>query len=97
MASAQEVKRYLAYWFQLGKKVVVRNGQTTLLPENVVVGNGYSDEFEQIWQYILSCDSGDCYLEGTCQTIADLLTSKWDIEACARCQMPVPLFNVGLP
>lgn len=97
MASAQQVKRYLAYWFQLGKKIIVCNGTTALLPEKIITGNRYSQEFEEIWEYIISPDSKDCYLEGTVQTIAELLTPKWDIDPCARCQMPVPMFNVGLP
>lgn len=35
MATKQEVKEYLAYWFQLGKKVVVGNGKATFLPQPV--------------------------------------------------------------
>lgn len=97
MASEQQVKRYLAYWFQLGKRVFIRNGQTALFPKQVIVGDRYSQEFEQMWQQILLPESGDCYLEGTPQTIAELLTSKWDIEPCSRCEMPVPLINVGMP
>ncbi len=97
MASEQQVKRYLAYWFQLGKQVVIHNGQTIIRPQRVIAGERYSEEFEQLWQYLLSPESGDSYLEATPQTIAELLTSKWDIEPCARCDMPVPMFNVGIP
>jgi hypothetical protein len=97
MASEQQVKRYLAYWFQLGKKVVLHNGQSAVLPQPVIVGDRYSDEFEAIWQKILSPDSGDCHLEGTVETIAELLTPKWDVLPCARCDMPVPMINVGMP
>lgn len=97
MASEQQVKRYLAYWFQLGKKVVIRNGQSQLLPKPVIAGDRYSDQFESIWQEIISPDSGDCYLEGTKETIAELLTPKWEIDPCARCEMPVPMIKVGLP
>ncbi len=97
MASEQQVKRYLAYWFQLGKKVVIRNGDSAVLPQSVIAGNRYSDEFESIWQLILSPESGDCYLEGTRERIADLLTPKWIIEPCVRCDMPVPMINIGLP
>ncbi len=96
MASEQQVKRYLSYWFQLGKKVVIRNGEATLRPQLVFAGDRYSDEFESIWQRILSPDSGDCHLEGTPQTIADLLTPRWSLEPCARCDMPVPLINMGI-
>ncbi|HBL11482.1 MAG TPA: hypothetical protein DD379_08765 [Cyanobacteria bacterium UBA11162] len=97
MASEQQVKRYLAYWFQLGKKVVIHKDCTLLLPKSVYQGERYSQEFETIWQRVILPDSGDCYLEGTTQTIAELLTQKWDIEPCFRCDMPVPVINIGLP
>ncbi len=97
MASEQQVKRYLAYWFQLGKKVIIPNGNIAVLPEPVIAGDRYSDEFEAVWQQIVSSESGDCYLEGTHQTIAELLTPRWDIEPCVRCDMPVPLIKIGLP
>jgi hypothetical protein len=97
MASEQQVKRYLAYWFQLGKKVVIHNGDSAVLPQSVIAGDRYSDEFEKIWELILSPKSGDCYLEATHQTIAELLTPNWEIEPCVRCEMPVPLINIGLP
>jgi hypothetical protein len=95
MASEQQVKRYLAYWLQLGKKVVTRNG--AMLPQPVIGGDRYSDEFESLWLQLLSPDSGDCHLEGTHQTIAELLTPKWDINPCYRCEMPVPMINIGMP
>lgn len=97
MASEQQVKRYLAYWFQLGKKVVIRNGNSAVSPQSVMTGNRYSDEFERIWQQILSPDSGDCYLEGTQETIAELLTPTWEVGPCARCDMPIPSRCVGMP
>lgn len=96
MASEAEVKRYLAYWLQLGKKVVIGNGNLTLQPQSVIAGDRYSQEFENIWQQILSPESGDCYLEGTIQTITELLTPRWDLKACVRCEMPVPLINIGM-
>ena len=97
MASEQEVKKYLTYWFQLGKKVLIRNGQKAMQPQSVIQGDRYSQEFEDCWQEILSPNSGDCYLEGTEQTIAELLTPAWDLQSCARCEMPVPVRNVGMP
>jgi len=95
MASEQQVKRYLACWFQLGKKLVTRNGRSTRLPKSIIAGDRYSQEFESIWQEALSPESGDCYLEGTSETIAELLTPRWDIESCVRCDMPVALINLG--
>lgn len=91
MASAQEVRQYLAYWFQLGKRVVIRNGQESLLPQPVFQGDRYSQAFENCWQILTSPESGDCYLDGTQETIAELLTSEWVINPCARCTMPIPV------
>ena len=96
MASEQEVRRYLAYWFQLGKKVVVHNGQKALLPQPVIQGDRYSQAFEDCWQQISSA-AGDCYLEGTDETVATLLTPAWEMNICARCEMPVPVQSVGMP
>lgn len=97
MASEEQVKQYLAYWFQLGKKVAIRNGKETLLPKSVLQSDHYSQDFENCWQLILSPESGDCYLEGTKETIAQLLTPSWDVSPCARCAMPVPVRHVGMP
>ncbi|MBD2254344.1 hypothetical protein [Nostoc parmelioides] len=97
MATKEEVKIYLAYWFQLGKKVVVGNEGTHLLPQPIFQGDRYSQEFEDCWQTILSPSTGDCYLEGTEETIAELLTPGWDMIACGRCAMPVPMRNLGMP
>ncbi|MBW4522526.1 MAG: hypothetical protein KME16_22975 [Scytolyngbya sp. HA4215-MV1] len=96
MASEQQVKQYLAYWFQLGKKIVLNNGQSALLPQPVIQGNFYSPEFDACWQQIQSADTGDCYLEGTAQTIAELLSPAWEITPCSRCSMPVPVKMVGM-
>jgi hypothetical protein len=97
MASEQEVRQYLAYWFQLGKKVLIRNGQESLLPQPVIQGDRYSQEFEDCWQQILATESGDSYLEGTEETVTQLLTPGWKVSSCARCEMPVPIRNVGMP
>ncbi|MEH2067615.1 MAG: hypothetical protein V7K47_05495 [Nostoc sp.] len=97
MATKQEVKAYLAYWFQLGKRVIVGNGKATILPQRVLDGDRYSGEFEQCWEKILSLESDDCYLEGTEQTISELLTSAWDMQSCCRCTMPIPIKNLGMP
>lgn len=97
MASEPQIKRYLAYWFQLGKKIWINNGKTAVLPKRIIADGRYSPEFESLWHQILSPESGDCYLEGSPQTIVELLTAKWDIEPCSRCDMPVPLINVGIP
>ncbi|HEY9659576.1 MAG TPA: hypothetical protein V6C65_14045, partial [Allocoleopsis sp.] len=85
MASSDQVRRYLAYWFQLGKPVVIKNGETQILPQPVIQGDRYSPEFEACWQRIAAQDGRNCYLEGTAQTIEELLTPMWEIDPCARC------------
>ncbi|MBV6627529.1 MAG: hypothetical protein KI793_32175 [Rivularia sp. (in: Bacteria)] len=97
MASKTEVKKYLAYWFQLGKKVFINNGVASLQPRNVIDGESYSEDFEECWQTILSPKSGECYLEGTQQTVTELLSPEWDMASCSRCEMPVPLKDLGMP
>jgi len=97
MASEHQVRQYIAYWFQLGKKVLIHNGKEALLPQPVIQGDRYSEEFESCWQKIISPESGDCHLEGTQETIAQLLTPGWDVSPCGRCQMPVPIKTVGMP
>ena len=97
MASALQVKQYLAHWFQLGRKVYTYNGNKTLLPSKIFYDMDYSTEFEQCWDLILSARSGDCYLEDTSQTIDQLLTPQWDLVDCARCNMLIPLQVAGIP
>lgn len=97
MASEQQVRQYLAYWFQLGKGVVIQNTHQTLLPRPVIQGNRYSPEFEDTWKQVTAQSAGDCHLEGTAQTIQELLSPLWDIDPCARCSMPVPFRSPGLP
>jgi hypothetical protein len=97
MASLLQVKQYLAHWIQLGKKIQIRNGDFALLPSRVCDDTNDSAEFERLWKLILSSQSGDCYLEGTTQTIDELLTAKWDLVDCARCGMLIPLLAMGMP
>ncbi|HTL88665.1 MAG TPA: hypothetical protein VL134_04640 [Leptolyngbya sp.] len=97
MASQQQVRQYLAYWFQLGKQLIVQNGQQVLKPTSIIAGDRYSDEFEACWNLVRSPESGDCYIEGTTQTIQALLSPDWEIDPCARCAMPVPMKSVGMP
>jgi hypothetical protein len=94
MASTQEVRQYLAHWFQLGKKVTVPDRES-IFTQKVLQGNTYTIEFEDCWQQTIN--QPNAYLEGTDQTIAELLTDRWDVVDCARCTMPIPLPAVGLP
>ncbi len=91
MASEDQVRRYLGHWFQLGRKVYIRNGDRSVLPSPVIEGNHYSQAFEQCWQTLLAPESGECYLEDTDQTITELLTPQWEIIVCCRCVMPIPM------
>lgn len=95
MASATEVKTYLAHWFQLGKKLVWRNGEAELLPQKIIQGDRFASEFEACWAKIMEVDGRDCYLAGESTTIQELLTSAWRINSCARCAMPVPMVEAG--
>ncbi len=97
MASHEQVREYLAYWFQLGKRVVIQNGQDYVLPQPVIRGDRYSPEFEACWEKIISAAAGDCYLEGTEERISDLLTNEWEITSCARCTMPLAMRYHGMP
>lgn len=97
MASHTQIRQYIAYWFQLGKKVLIKNGQEAIIPQVVLSRDRYSQEFEECWLKILSPDSGDCYLEGTEQTIEELLSPEWEVDSCARCSMPVPSRVRGMP
>jgi hypothetical protein len=97
MAMEAEVKQYLAYWFQLGKRVILQNGRKSLLPQPIYNGQNYSSEFESCWKQINDPQNGDCYLENTEQTIQELLSSAWEFLPCARCEMPIPLSVASQP
>lgn len=94
MATQQDVRQYLAYWFQAGKQVTAPQGKA-LKPDTVIAGDRYSDAFERIWETVLE-QQQTYYLEGTEQTIADLLSDTWSIESCARCEMPIPMATLGV-
>lgn len=97
MASPEQVRQYLAYWFQLGKRVLVHGGREALVANPVIQGDRYSPEFEAIWQRVTAPNAGDCNLEGTHETVAELLSPGWVLSACARCGMPVPMIELGMP
>jgi hypothetical protein len=94
MATEQQVKQYLAYWFQLGKPIVHSKAQTQLLPYPIMQADRYSQAFQAAWQQIVASPS-HYYLEGTNETIAELLSPAWEVTDCARCAMPVPVKSVG--
>ncbi len=95
MADEKDVRQYLAYWFQAGKRVILSARKEAYCPSTVLQGDRYSPEFEDCWAYLMQDESGDCYLEGTHQTIQELLSPQWDVAPCARCDMPVPMVVLG--
>lgn len=97
MASPEKVKIYLAYWFQLGKKLILNDNQEISLSDSVVKGDRYSQEFEACWQDIIDSEGKNYYLEGTEPSLHELLSSKWQIRSCARCSMPIPKQELGMP
>lgn len=96
MASAAQVREFLAHWFQLGKPVVMGTQGEPYLPQPVYTHGRYSLAFEQCWQCILQRQGQDCYLQGTVQTVAMMLSADWDIIPCARCTMPIIAPTAGV-
>ena len=96
MATEKQVKEYLAYWFQLGKKILLFNTKVAILPQPVIERGKYSAAFEKCWARILAAQGHDYYLEGTEQTIAELFSSKWVMTSCPKCTMPVPIIDMGV-
>ena len=97
MANKTQVKQYLAYWFQLGKKIIIPSRNEGIVPDKVLNTHNYSSEFEQLFESVTQYPTAqDSYLEGTQQTIAELLSSQWEISNCARCAMPVPVIESGM-
>jgi hypothetical protein len=96
MADSTAVKQYLAHWFQLGKKIILHNGEKAIWPARIFTGDRYSVEFEDCWSQVVDPTNGVCYLEGTEQTIQELLSPAWEFHPCARCELPVPIKIAGL-
>ena len=91
MASPEQVKHYLAHWFQLGKRVLTSHQQDLIHPETIIQGECFSAEFEESWNNVIALNAGDSYLEGTTERIQDLLENEWEITSCARCTMPIAM------
>ncbi len=96
MASLEQVQQYLAHWFQLGKPVVIGPTQATYLPNPVIQNGRHSDDFQRCWQQILAHGGRNCYLQGTDQTLDQLMEPTWEITDCARCDMPIPMTTHGI-
>lgn len=95
MASKQRVKDYVAYWLQTGKRLFYDAMPDGHQFTSIIQGKRYSAEFEASWEQVSDLNTGDAYLEGMTQTIQELLSSEWEIMACSRCDMPIPMVVVG--
>ena len=90
MATSQEIKGFIAQWLQLGKSVEHVDGEKQFKPPRVLGYQGYSQEFEDWW----TCFEADAHhwtLSGMNQPLSELYSPNFEISACARCDMPIPL------
>lgn len=99
MASTQQLQQYLAAWFQLGKAVTIGRTGDHICPRPVFRQGQYSPEFLRCWHKLESLGLQDCYLDGTVITLEELNSSVWEINACARCLMPIaqPIGPINRP
>jgi hypothetical protein len=95
MASQEQVRNFLAHWFQLGKPVVLAEQRGECLPDPIFHNGDYSQSFEDCWHRIMVTSGQDCYLQGTTQSIAAMLSPAWDMTPCARCEMPLAIPIAG--
>ncbi|WP_035985382.1 hypothetical protein [Leptolyngbya sp. KIOST-1] len=95
MASQAQIRNFLAHWFQLGKPVVLAENRGQCLPEPIYQNGDYSKSFEDCWHRIMVTGGQDCYLEGTSQSIAAMLSPAWEVTPCARCDMPLAIPIAG--
>jgi hypothetical protein len=95
MASQDQVRNFLAHWFQLGKPVVLAEDRGECLPDPVFQNGHYSQAFEDCWHRVMVTSGQDCYLKGTSQSIAAMLSPAWDVTPCARCEMPIVIPTAG--
>lgn len=95
MASRTLVKNYLAQWMQMGKTVSLSPQGKEVHIYKIIQGERYSPLFNKLWDEISTTKAQQAYLSGTDQSIGDLLSNKWEIIACARCNLLVPSVDMG--
>ncbi|GBO56894.1 hypothetical protein APA_5229 [Pseudanabaena sp. lw0831] len=95
MASRTLVKNYVAQWMQMGKAVSLSAQGEQVHVYKILQGEKYSPSFNKLWDEISTTKAHQAYLSGTDQTISDLLNNKWEIIACARCNLLVPSIDMG--
>lgn len=93
MASDRQVRTYLACWFQLNRGVILHDTGERLCPQPVILRSTYSPDFETCWTRISERKGQDWYLEGTNQTLSELMTDAWEFIPCPRCTLPIPMPN----
>ncbi|OIP72603.1 MAG: hypothetical protein AUK48_11020 [Oscillatoriales cyanobacterium CG2_30_44_21] len=95
MASRTLVKNYLAQWMQMGKTISLSPQGEEVHIYKIIQGERYSPLFNKLWDEISTTKAQEAYLSGTDQSIDDLLSNKWEIIACARCNLLVPSVDMG--
>ncbi|WP_204102763.1 MULTISPECIES: hypothetical protein [Spirulina sp. CCY15215] len=95
MATLEQVKEYLACWFQLGKGIEIAGEDRVLRFTSILHGDRYSREFENCWENILRSQGQGFSLEGTEQSVDELFSSHWEMQSCSRCQLPIPVRELG--
>jgi hypothetical protein len=95
MASRTLVKNYVAQWMQMGKTVSLSTQGEQVRIYKILQGEKYSPSFNQLWDEISTTKAQEAYLSGTDQTVSELLSNKWEIVACARCNLLVPSIDIG--
>ncbi len=95
MAARSDVKQYLAYWLQLGKKIFIKGQPQAVGLDRVINHEQYDEVFEQLWLNVSGKQANLAYLEGTDETIQDLLSTEWQIVDCPRCELRLPCLDLG--
>ena len=95
MASRTLVKNYIAQWMQMGKSISLSTQGKQVSIYKIINGEEYSSLFNQLWDEISTTKADEAYLDGTDQTIDDLLSDRWEIIGCARCSLLVPSLDLG--
>jgi hypothetical protein len=96
MANSNVVKDYFAQWMQVGKKVLTQSDNKSVSISKVIDGEKYAQEFELLWTEISTNKAQEAYLEGTNETIQELLSDKWELVECPRCSLPSACIDLGV-
>ncbi|MCA1904320.1 MAG: hypothetical protein CV045_00895 [Cyanobacteria bacterium M5B4] len=92
MANKNEVKQYLAYWMQLGRKLILSDRVVSL--DQVIAGDHYTTRFEEIWQEGEARPEA-ASLEGANISLEQLFSANYELLSCPRCDLPLPSLTLG--